>query len=141
MPRPDVTALRNKLLQAGISPTYVRRTVRELNDHFEDLVDEGLDAGRDRDAAERQALQSLGAMSNVAAAMRDQPQLKSWAWRWPRIAVVIYPLACVAALPVVPIVAGVQHAESITRWGLGLVLAAFVTATMFLVLQLAITLT
>ncbi|MDH3748214.1 MAG: permease prefix domain 1-containing protein [Gammaproteobacteria bacterium] len=141
MPRLNVAALRNELLRAGISPTHVRRTLTELNEHFEDLVDERLIAGCDRDEAEQQALQSLGPMTDVATAMLDQPQLKSWAWRWPRVAVVVYPLACVAALPVVPLIVGVEHAESITRWTLGLLLAALVTATMFLVLQLAITLT
>ena len=73
--------------------------------------------------------------------MRQQPGLKSWAWRYPRVAMLVYPLACVAALPAVPIIAGVRHAPHVIRWAACLFIGAFVTAAMFLLLQLSITLT
>jgi hypothetical protein len=141
MPRPDTTALRKQLLRAGISPGHVHRTLTELGDHFDDLASEFLDQGHSLAHSEERALAILGDLNDVARAMRHQSALKSWAWRWPRVAMIVYPLACLAALPAVPVLAGAQNVASIARWAAGLVLGAFVTAAMFLALQLAITLT
>lgn len=140
MPRPELTELRNELLRCGISPQHVARTLNELDEHFDDLVDEQLSAGSSRQAAELAALKRIGSLDTVAKQMQQTPELKSWAWRWPKLAVIIYPLACLVALPAVPVYAGVRHASSIGRWLAGMLAAGFVTAGMFLVLQLTITL-
>ncbi len=139
MPRPDLSSLRRELLGSGIAPRHVHRAVIEIDEHFDDLVAEGLDDGRDRHTAEFTALETLGDLAYVAEAMRNQPALKSWAWRYPHLARVVYPLACVVALPAVPVIAGVQHASLIFRWAACLLIGGFVTAFMFLVLQLSIT--
>lgn len=141
MPRPNLSALRDELLRAGIAPTHVHRAVTELDDHFEDLVSEQLGNGVSSDEAERMACRQLGSLDIVAEQMRAQPDLRSWAWRWPRLALIVYPIACLAALPAAPLVAGVQHRDSVVRWLAGLLLAGLFTASMFLVLQLAITMT
>jgi len=138
MPRPDLATLRHELLQAGIAPRHVVRAISELDDHFDDLVDAQLDIGCERRDAEQTALLSLGKLSDVSEAMQRQPQLKSWAWRHPRLALLIYPLACVAALPVVPVRASVENAAMIGRWAACLLLSGFLTAFLFLALQLAI---
>lgn len=139
MPRPDFNALRDELLRAGIAPMHVRRAVSELDDHFEDLVIDQLASGRSRDDAERIAHQQLGSLEIVAERMRADPGFRSWAWRWPRLALFVYPIACVAALPAVPFIVGAEHRDSIARWMAGLFLGGLFTASMFLVLQLAIT--
>lgn len=141
MPNPDLDTLADELLRAGIAPDVVGRTVAELDDHFEDLVLEQRQRGLERDAAERFALQQLGNLDVVAECMRAEPGLRSWAWRWPKLALVVYPIACLAALPAVPFIAGVEHRESVARWMAGLLIAGLFTASMFLVLQLAITMT
>jgi hypothetical protein len=141
MPRPDLAQLQKDLLRAGIAPKRVARTVAELDDHFADLVAAGIEEGCDSVTAETQALQVLGDLQEVTAAMNQQPQLKGWAWRWPRLALVVYPLACVAALPAVPVHVGIENASHLARWLACFVLGAFVTALMFLILQLSITLT
>ncbi|MDX1506871.1 MAG: hypothetical protein R3358_01240 [Woeseiaceae bacterium] len=138
MSRPDFGILRKQLLEAGISPRRTYRAITELNDHFDDIVDAAMADGRSRAEAERIATEALGELSEVSAAMAQQPQLKSWAWHHPRLALLVYPLACLAALPAVPLIAGVQHASEIGRWLTCLALGAFVTALMFLVLQLSI---
>ncbi len=140
MPRPDLSSLSRELLRSGISPRHVHRAVTELDEHFDDLVEESLNDGFDRQAAEYAALEALGSLACVARAMRDQPALKSWAWRYPQLARLVYPLACVMALPAVPVIAGVQHASLVFRWAACLLIGGFVTASMFLVLQLSITL-
>lgn len=140
MPRPKYTNLRNSLLRSGIAPGHVHRTLTELNDHYEDLVEAAIEDGFQPDEADARALRKLGEFEEIAEAMNDQPRLKSWAWHYPRLALLLYPLACVAALPVVPVIAGVQHAPSLVRWATCLFLGGLVTAGMFLVLQLSITL-
>ena len=40
MPQPRFERLSERLLHAGIAPRHVRRYVRELGDHFDDLVRE-----------------------------------------------------------------------------------------------------
>lgn len=141
MPRPDFSRLQTDLLRAGIAPKRVARTVAELDDHFADLVEAGLEEGRDAVVTETQALKVLGDLRDVAEAMKQQPQLKGWAWRWPRLALVVYPLACVVALPAAPLHASIENVSLLARWLTCFVLGAFVTALMFLVLQLSITLT
>ena len=138
MPRPDFSTLKKELLAAGISPRHTRRALTEIDEHFDDIVDEAVADGLDRADAERLAVQAIGDLSEVAHAMAEQPELKSWAWHYPRLALIVYPLACVAALPAIPVRAGVEHAPQIGRWIMCLALGAFVTALMFLVLQLSI---
>ena len=60
MPRLDLAELQNELLRSGISPRHVRRTVAELNDHFEDLVDHALAEGAEPTTARERALVELG---------------------------------------------------------------------------------
>jgi hypothetical protein len=139
MPRPNFIELRSELLQSGISPAHVYRALTELDEHFEDLVDARVADGHERIVAETHAIDALGDLGEVSSAMRRQPELRSWAWRHPRLAVLVYPLACVAALPAVPVIAGVQHASQIARWAICLLVGGFVTALMFLLLQLSIT--
>ena len=138
MPRPDSSALRNDLLAAGISPQHVYRAVAEIDEHFEDLVDAHMEEGFSRHRAEQLAVRELGNLEHVSAAMREQAELKSWAWRHPRIALMVYPLACLAALPVVPVRAGYDNAGTIARWATCLVVSGLLTAILFLVLQLSI---
>lgn len=138
MPRPNFGELRNELLGAGISPSHVYRTVTEIDEHFDDLVDAGIEKGSNRRDAENFAIAALGDVKNISEAMSEQTELKSWAWHHPRLALIVYPLACIAALPAVPLVAGVQHAALIARWAFCLLLSGFLTAFLFLVLQLTI---
>lgn len=101
------------LTAAGLPPSRVERLLRELEDHYADLAD-------------------------VA---RSLPELRGWAFRYPLVALLVYPLTCLAVLPAVPVLAGVAHASQIGRWVASIALSGLVTATLLLVLQLAIFLT
>ena len=138
MPRPKLDELRNELLSSGISPSQVYRAVTEINEHFEDLVDAGLEGGRNRHDAQKFAVDALGDLRDVSEAMREQPELKSWAWHHPKLALLVYPLACIAALPAVPLVAGVRNAAELARWAACLLASGILTAFLFLLLQLTI---
>ncbi|MGI9223016.1 MAG: HAAS signaling domain-containing protein [Woeseiaceae bacterium] len=141
MSRPELSRLRARLLRSGVAPRHVKRTVAELDAHFDDLVDEARGTGADRALAERQALEQLGDMDLLADAVCARPELRSWAANYPRIAVIVYPLACLAILPAVPLIAGVANASNLARWIACALLSGIVTATILLVLQLSITLT
>ncbi len=138
MPAPDFSEFRSKLLRAGIAPRHARRAVEELEAHYDDIVSDYLGDGLGEAQAHSRAAERLGDLGAVKAAMESQPALKSWAWRWPRVALVVYPAACLLALPAAPVMAGVRHAPEIARWTACLFLGGVVTVTMILVLGLAV---
>ena len=138
MRNPDFDVLRDDLLQAGIAPTHARRVCRELMEHYNDLVGEFLQEGMSRDEAVARAAKALGRTEDLLAAMSERRELKTWAYRYPRAAVVFYPLACLVALPALPVVAGVTHATLLARWGASLLAAGVLTAGLLLLLQLSI---
>ena len=141
MPDLDLTGLRKHLLRSGIAPRHVRRTVAELSDHYDDLLQSELQAGADPDAAHGKALDALGDMRDVAAAIRSRPELRAWSHRMPYLALVVYPLTCLALLPVVPVMAGVAHVRDLARWLTCIFLGGVITAALFLIMQLSIVLT
>jgi len=138
MHRPDRVRLEAELVRAGLSPGRLRRTLQELDDHYADIVAEGIADGLDPVEAEARAGRRLGSPDELAAAVRERPELRGWAFRHPYLALVLYPLTCLAVLPAVPLLAGVAHAPQLGRWTASIVLSGLVTATMFLVLELAI---
>jgi hypothetical protein len=141
MRRPDFDRFRASLLRSGVAPRNVRRAVLELGDHYVDLVDEAIASGLDRSDAEQRARVELGELDVIAADIAARPELRSWERHHPKLAVAVYPLACVAVLPVAPLIAGIANAPVLVRWAGCAVLGGLVTAAMLLVLQLVITLT
>jgi hypothetical protein len=92
-------SLRETLLKAGIAPRHVRRYLRELTDHLEDLASAEREAGRDEETALVAAVARLGGDDELASAMLAQPGFKSWATRWPWLVFgVAPPLAMLAAV-------------------------------------------
>tara|TARA_R110002096_G_scaffold161007_3_gene327387 strand:- start:34893 stop:35318 length:426 start_codon:yes stop_codon:yes gene_type:complete len=134
----DLQDLTKKLLQSGISPRHARRAVSEIRDHYDDLVDFAIGDGVELVAAHQLAAQRMGPLDAIVAEMASRRELKTWVYRYPRLAVVFFPLACVAALPAMPLLAGIAHRNTIARWGGSFVVAAFITALMMLTLQLSI---
>ncbi len=137
----DLSGLRKELIRCGIAPRHVRRTVSELSDHYDDLVEEALQDGASRIEAHAHANRKIGEVADIGAAVRARPELQSWAYKFPRVAAVVYPLTFVALLPAAPVFLGYAYGNYVARWVACLLVSGLVTATMFLVLQLAITLT
>lgn len=138
MREPDFNSLATELIKCGIAPRDVHRSVYELRDHYDDLVDVAVDEGANSKEARRTASQQLGSMENFVAEMNSRKELKSWAFRHPRAAIFFYPVAYLALLPAVPVFAGIAHASTLARWGASLLVAGLVTATMLLAMQLSI---
>ncbi len=138
MREPNFSELAAQLLKQGITPRHAHRTVNELRDHYDDLVDAAVDGGADSKSARRLAARQLGSMDDFVVDMTSRRELKTWAFRHPQLAVVVYPLACIAVLPALPVFAGIAHRTTLVRWGASLLGAGLVTASMLLMLQLSI---
>ena len=138
MREPDFHDLATRLLQNGIAPRHAHRAVNEIRDHYDDLVDAAVDDGAQSREARFRAAQELGRMDDLVAEMSARRELKTWAFRYPRTAIVVYPLACLAALPAMPVIASIENAPLLARWGASLLAAGLFTATLLLVLQLSI---
>ena len=135
---PDFNALATQLLKKGISPRHAHRTVNELRDHYDDLVDAAVDEGANSMAARASATDALGSIDDFVAVMASQRELKTWAYRYPHLAVVVYPIACLAVLPALPVFVGIANRTALARWSASLVAAGLVTAALLLAMQLSI---
>ena len=90
--------LAETLLKGGIAPRHVRRYVAELREHLEDLTDRQVEAGFEGDDAALRARALLGTDDELASAMLEQKQFRSWAARAPWAVFLLLPPITVAAL-------------------------------------------
>lgn len=134
----DLSALKTELLDAGVSPAYVRRAVEELRDHQRDLEAAALAAGLSPEQAADEAHARLGSRQLIAGAIIAQPELKTWPHRWPRAAHCLESAAAIAVLPAVPVVYCAYRGPAILRWSLAAALALIGTAAWLLLMQSAI---
>jgi len=138
MREPDFNALASRLLRSGIAPRHTHRAVNEIRDHYDDLVDAAVDTGTTSREARQLAARDLGSLDDIVSQMNARRELKTWAFRYPRTAILVYPLACLAALPAMPVYAGIANAPLLARWGASLLAAGLFTLALLLVLQLSI---
>jgi hypothetical protein len=75
--------LQERLLREGIARRHVDRYLTELADHLADLRTEEESEGRSGQAAEIAAIERLGTMETLAAAMLVRPELRAWSARAP----------------------------------------------------------
>lgn len=141
MPEQTFEELRRYLLNSGITPRHVKRTIAELNDHFDDLQLEGKSEGLSAADAQAFAESRIGEHKLIAQNMLAKTELKTWIYRYPRVARLYLPVAYLLLLPAAPVFAGAEHASAVARWGTSLMVSAAVTAAMLLLMQIAITLT
>ncbi len=81
--------LGTQLLRAGMSPSRVRRTVNELEDHFVALVDEQVKRGVAPDDAVVAARQRLGTDEDLLTGMLAHAEFRSWGARWPWVCALV----------------------------------------------------
>ncbi len=78
-------SLRERLLRAGVAPRHVRRYLRELRDHHDDLVHTELTKNAELVAAREAAWARLGTEESLAQGMLERPELRSMAARFPAL--------------------------------------------------------
>ena len=117
MPQPRFERLSERLLKSGIAPRHVRRYVRELGDHFDDLVNEEREGGATRELAQTNALARLGNDDNLAEAMLERPGLRSLASRYPWAVFGLGPIAMLALGLAVALAAEIGIIELATAYG------------------------
>ncbi len=78
-------SLAERLLRAGVAPRHVRRYLRELSEHQEDLLRAELAKGSDAIAAREAARARLGTEESLAQSMLERPELRSTAARFPAL--------------------------------------------------------
>lgn len=138
MPERDFRSLELRLLEGGITPNHARRIADELAEHWHDLCEEARHRGLAVDAVSRYADERMGSEPEIAAVVLAHRDLKTWVYRYPGLALVALPIAWVSLLPAVPVMAGVNRAPLIARWGACLVLSGLFTTALMLTLYLAI---
>ena len=79
------------LLKGGIAPRHVRRYVRELDEHLDDLTAQQRASGYDGEDAALRARAQLGDDAELAQAMLDQPGMRSWPARLPWLVFLLLP--------------------------------------------------
>ena len=84
-------ALAETLLKGGIAPRHVRRYVRELEEHLDDLTAQQRASGCDREDAAALARARLGEDAELATAMLQQPGMRSWPARLPWLVFLLLP--------------------------------------------------
>ncbi|QDZ10958.1 hypothetical protein [Devosia ginsengisoli] len=119
--------LRETLLRAGTSPAHVRRYLRELSEHRDDLYDHLRQQGFRAQAARNEADRRLGSADALLLPMLADPRFRSRAARWPALFYIVLPLACQAGLVVaftlvLLLVAGTSLRPIIADLGSGLAL-------------------
>lgn len=113
---PSFDRLSERLLRAGIAPRHVRRYTRELSDHFDDLVREEIAGGASRALAETKALSRLGSEDNLAAAMLEKPELRSFMARFPWAVFGLGPVALLALSIAAALFAEHGIIQAVTLW-------------------------
>lgn len=91
-------SLREKLLLAGIAPRHVRRYLKELNEHLDDLTREQHQAGYEDEDARLRARARLGSEDELATAMLAQKGFRSLAARAPWAVFLFLPPVAAAAI-------------------------------------------
>lgn len=110
-------SLRLELLQSGVTPAYVERTIIELSEHQDDLERAALAAGFSAEEAARTARAMLGGERALAAAIVAHRDLLTFSRRWPRIAHYLHSAATLGTLPGLPLIYCIEHRPELARWG------------------------
>jgi hypothetical protein len=97
MPKWDFAGVRAALLNAGIAPKYVRRALREIQEHLADLCAGAEEHGLTGAEAIAYAEARIGTCEALVSAYLEQPNLKSWGARWPKRLFILAPLLCLLA--------------------------------------------
>lgn len=84
--------LRDALLRAGVGTRHVRRALLEIENHFQQLIDEERGRGANDHCARIEAHRRLGTNQVLVQRYAARPELHAWSRRWPSIWFLLLPL-------------------------------------------------
>jgi len=96
--QPSAAEIRAALSAAGLAPNAARRALLEIEEHYRQLLEEGLARGETIALAGDQAALRLGSLQAIVAAYAERPELLAWSRRRPAICFAVLPLLSYAAL-------------------------------------------
>ena len=128
-------SLRLELLQSGVAPVYVERTILELREHYDDLEAAALAAGLSAEEAACDAHVTLGNERLIASAILARTELLAFSTRWPRLAHYLQSAATIGALPGLPLLYCIEHRPELARWGVALGVATTLMGTVMTALN------
>lgn len=97
LPQSELNAFHKRLLRGGVSRRYADRAIREWQDHLEDLARRAGPKGTASESANDAALRQFGALEPLVQDMLRRKELKTWAWRYPRLLFLLSPILCLLA--------------------------------------------
>jgi len=118
------------LTRGGVAPVYVRRTLLELREHYEDLESDARAAGMSNHEAECAACAMLGNQTTIASVILAHPELRAWTHRWPRTASWLRIALVVATFPEAPAMFCVDHGHELARWTMAVGIAALLMTSL-----------
>lgn len=80
-----------RLLQAGISRKVVKRYLKEIDAHYQDLLAQARFQGLPESEAIAWATQRLGSEEQLLESMKSRPELRSWTYRHPWMSMLLLP--------------------------------------------------
>ncbi len=95
-------ALQRALIGRGVAVRHARRAALELQSHFEQLREQGLERGAVPAEAERRAHEALGGDGVLLERYAGREELKTWLCRWPLLCVfgplASFAVACISLM-------------------------------------------
>ena len=88
-----ITEVRKRLLRAGFARAYADRAARELHEHWNDILQEGIRNGLDETEAAVEAAARLGSAKDLADELSERMQQTSWLSRNPTSGFAVLALA------------------------------------------------
>ena len=88
----DFERLQKRLLAAGVSPKFAGRTIIELQDHKQALIEQGRNSGLSESEALKQAAESLGDENAIVREALLRPEILTLSRRYPGIIYTLLPV-------------------------------------------------
>jgi len=88
----NLERMRIELLRGGVSPKFVKRSLIELDTHFQDLKDQAMNDGFSEEEADEKAGATIGSENILIKEILNKKELKTWSWRYPKMLYIFGPI-------------------------------------------------
>lgn len=92
MDKVDLIKYKNTLLKGGVAYSHVKRSLRELSDHADDLGTQLRSRGLSDIEIKESVKETMGSLDLLAEDMLSRPELRSLGHRYPKLTMVLGPI-------------------------------------------------